>query len=181
MCQGFIIGCALFCLVCQIFNHTAKRTHYIEHSLKTTSRLQLSLGQWTFIPDLQTAIVSTANIFRALHNHPAQIIRLLLQHLCFQHSYLCKTQRPNKDPDHDNPQSPLTHTVHNVARSLNIPSSHYSLANPLPTDSQLYSRYIRATIICPCPALLIAAQGTPRMCEHCNILRSDLYHTSSHS
>ena len=43
--------------------------------------------------------------------------------------------------------------LHNVARSLNISSSHRSLANPLPTDDQLYNQYIRATTMCPCPAL----------------------------
>ena len=45
------------------------------------------------------------------------------------------TQRPDRDPDRDNPQSPLTHAIHNVDRTLNIPSCHHSLANPPPTTA----------------------------------------------
>ena len=45
MRRGLIIGWGLFCPVCQIFNHTAKHTHHIERTLKTTPRLRLQLGQ----------------------------------------------------------------------------------------------------------------------------------------
>ena len=78
-----------------------------------------------------------AEIIRVLRTHPAQNIRPLLNHIRFQHSHLYTTKRPNIDPDRDNPQSPLTHALHNVTRSLNIPSFHHSLASPLPIDSQL--------------------------------------------
>ena len=145
MRRGLIIARALFCPVCQIFNHAAKHTHHIERALKTTPRLRLQLGQWTFIPDNQTALITTGTILRALRTHPAQNIRSLLNHLRFQHSHLYTTQRPDRDPGRDNPQSPLTHALHNVARTLTIPSCHHSLANPLPNDSQLFHRYSRAT------------------------------------
>ena len=122
MRQGIIIGRALFCPVCQVFNHKAKHTHHIERLLKTTPRLRLKLGQWSFIPANQTDLITTAAILRVLRIHPAQNIRTLLNHLRFQHSHLYTTQRPDRDSDRDNPQSPLTHALHNVARTLNIPS-----------------------------------------------------------
>ena len=85
-------------------SHAAKHTHHIERVLKTTPRLRLSLTQWLFMPNLQTTIFPTAAILRALRNHPAQNIRPLLKPLHFQHSCLYRAQRPNRDPDHDNPQ-----------------------------------------------------------------------------
>ena len=148
-------------------------------ALNTTPCLRLSLAQWAFIPNLQTAIAPTAAIHRVLRNHPAQKIRPFLKPLRFQHSHMYKTQRSNRDPDHDNPQSPPIHALHNVARSLNIPSSHHSLANLLPTDGQLYNRYLRTTTMCPCSAFSVPVPGTPRMCEHCNLLRLVVYHTTS--
>ena len=75
MRRGLIIGRAIFCPVCQIFNHAAKHTHHIERELKTTPRLQLQLGQWIFIPDDQTDLITTAAILRVLRTHPAQNIR----------------------------------------------------------------------------------------------------------
>ena len=157
--------------MCQIFKAFAQNN---------TAPTTFTGSIYIFVSNQQTAIIPTANILRVLHNHPAQNNRPLLKHHRFQHSHMYKTLRPNKDPDHDNPQSPLTYALHNVARSLNILSSHYSLANPLPTDNQLYNRHIRVTTMYPCPALHIATQGNPRMCEHYNILRSALYHTSPH-
>ena len=65
MRRGLIIGRALFCPVCQIFNYAAKHTQRIERALKITPQLQLQLGQWTFIPDDQTAVITTAVILRA--------------------------------------------------------------------------------------------------------------------
>ena len=181
MRRGIIIGRALYCPVCQIFNHAAKHTHHIERALKTTPRLRLQLGQLIFIPDDQTDLITTAAILRVLRTHPAQNIRSLLNHLRFQHSHLYTTQRPDKDPDRDNPQSPLTHALHNVARTLNIPSCYHSLANPLPTDSLMIQRYSRAITMCPCPTTTIPTPGTPRMCEHCHLLRTVRTPTPSQS
>ena len=136
MRRGTIISCALFCPVCQIFNHAAKHTHHIERTLKSRSRLRDSLARWTYTPDTQTAITTTAPILHTLKRHPAQHIRSLLNNYRSQQAHLYKTRRSNRDPDRDNPQSPLTHALYNFARTLNIPSSQHSIANPRPTAQQ---------------------------------------------
>ena len=66
MRRGIIIGCVLFCPVCQIINHTAKHTHHIERSLKISPRLRLKLGQWSFVPANQKTLVTMDAILWAL-------------------------------------------------------------------------------------------------------------------
>ena len=81
-------------------------------------------------------------------------------------------QRPLiENPNTDNPQSPLTHALYFVVRTLNIPSSQHSIANPRPTASQHHQRYIRAAAVCLCPILKVSTPRHPRMCEHCALLR----------
>ena len=75
------------------------------------------------------------------------------------------------DPNTDNPQSPLTHALHFVARTLNIPSSQYSIANPRPPTTKQHERYTRAATVCPCPVLKVSTPGYPHMCEYCDLLR----------
>ena len=46
---GLIIGRALFCPVCQIFNYAAKYTYHIERTLRSRLRLLDSLSHMTFV------------------------------------------------------------------------------------------------------------------------------------
>ena len=125
MRRGLIIGRVLYCPVCQLFNHAAKHTHYIERALKTIPRLRLQLGQWTFIPDNQTALTTTAVILRALRTHPAKNIRSLLNHLRFQHSHMYTTQRPEIE-------TPIAIT-HNHLLPMLYTTLHAPLTPPLVT------------------------------------------------
>ena len=136
-----IIGRAMFCSVCTIFNHAAKHTQHVERALKLCTRLRLSFAQLTYIPHMQNDIIPAATILRTLRRHPAQKLRPVLKNHRFQYGYLYKTKRPNTDPDHDNPQSQLTHVLHNFDRSLNIPSSQHLLTNLHPTAKQQHNRY----------------------------------------
>ena len=74
MRRGTIIGRILFCPVCNICNHPANHTHYIERALKLSPFLLLSLTHWTYIPDTQTDVIPTATILRNLRRHPAKKI-----------------------------------------------------------------------------------------------------------
>ena len=105
-----------------------------------------------------------------LREHPVQDISSLLNNLRSQHSHFIPTGSLIGDPNTDHPQSPLTHAIHNLACTLNIPSCQYYLANPRPTDVMQHARYIRAATICPCPVTKITNPGTPRMCEYCDLL-----------
>ena len=87
-----------------------------------------------------------------------------------QHAHLVTTRPLIGDLNNDNHQSPLTHALHFVACTLNIPSSQHSIANPRHMSTQQYQRYIRAAAVCPCPILKISTPGHPRMCEHCALL-----------
>ena len=123
MDRGIIKGGSLFCPVCLIFNHSAHHTKHIERALTSCPRLRLSLYKWTFLPDRHPAIITTATLLNTLRTQTAQNIAPLLRTLRAQHSHLYRTNRPNSDPDQCNPQSPLTHALHNIAPTLNIPSS----------------------------------------------------------
>ena len=148
MRRGIIVGRALFCPVCQIFNHAAKYTHHIERSLKTTPRLRLKLGQWLFIPANQTALVTTAAILRVLQTHPAQNIRPLLNHLQFQHNHLYTTQHPDRDLDRDNPHSPFTHALYT---KLSAPLTSPCIITLLPTRSPTTAKCaIAIAALSPC-------------------------------
>ena len=46
-------------------------------------------------------------------------------------------------------------------------------------DSNTIYIYIRAATLCPCPVLSVDIPGTPRMCEHCNLLQSVIYPPTS--
>ena len=171
MSRGFIIGRALFCPVCKIFNHTTKHSYHIERALRTRPRLRHSLAKLTYIPERNSAITSTRLLLITLREYPAQDISSLLDNLCSQHAHLVTTRPLIGDPNTDNPQSPLTHALHFVARTLNIPSSQHSIANPRPTATQQHQRYIRAAAVCPCPILNVSTPGNPLICEHCALLR----------
>ena len=107
MSRGFIIGRALFCPVCQIFNHAAKHTYHIERALQTRSRLRQSLAKLTYIPEQNAAITTTRLLLITLREHPAQDISSLVDNLRSQHVHLVKTRPLIGDPNTDNPQSPL--------------------------------------------------------------------------
>ena len=177
--RGFIIGRALFCPVCQIFNHAAKHAYHIERALRTRPRLRHSLAKLTYLPNQQSAITTTRLLLITLREHHAQDISSLLDNLRSQHAHLIKTRPLIGDPNTDNPQSPLTHALHFVARTLNIPSTQHSIANPRPTTTQQHQRYIRAATVCPCPILKVAAPGHPHMCEHCALLRQVITKSST--
>ena len=116
-------------------------------------------------------ITSIRLLLITLHEHPAQDITSLLANLLSQHAHLVTTRPLIGDPNTDNPQSPLTHVLHFVARTLNILSSQHFIANPCPTATQQHQRYIRAAAVCPCPILNVSTPGHPRMCEHRALLR----------
>ena len=74
MSRGFVIGRALFCPVCQIFNHAAKHTYHIERTLRTRPHLQQSLAKLTYIPEHNSAITTTRLLLITIQEHPAQDI-----------------------------------------------------------------------------------------------------------
>ena len=136
MSRRFIIGRGLFCPVYQILNHAAKHTYHIERSLRTRPRLRHSLAKLTYVPEQNSAITSTRLFLITLREHPAQDISSLLDNLRSQHAHLVTTRPLIGDPNTNNTQSPLTHALHSVARTLNIPSSQHSIPNPRPTATQ---------------------------------------------
>ena len=75
------------------------------------------------------------------------------------------------DSNTNYPQSPLTHALHNLARTLNVPLCQHFLTNLCPTVAQQHDHYIRAATICPCPVIKIIKPGTPHMCEYCDLLQ----------
>ena len=149
--RGVIRGKSLYCPVYHIFNHAAQHTHHIERALTRNAPLRRSLADLTYTPDTQQPLLTTRALHDILRTYPSHNIAPLLRSLRAQHKHLYTTTRPNHDPDTYNPQSPLTHALQNVARTINAPSSHHSLANPLPTQAQQHQRYIRAASLCPCP------------------------------
>ena len=171
-----IKGCFLFYHVCSIFNHATQHTKHIKRALTSYPRLRFSLSKWTFLPDRQPAITTTSTILTTLRSQTAQNIAPILRTLCDQYIHLYRTRSPNDDPDRYNPQSSLTHALQNVVRTLNIPSSQRSLANPLPTTAQQCQRYSRAATICSCPPRFDTTR-TPRMCENYDFLRSYVHRT----
>ena len=86
--RGFIIGRALFCPVCQIFNHAAKHAYHIERALRTRPRLRHSLAKLTYLPNQQSAITTTRLLLITLREHHAQDISSLLDNLHSQHAHL---------------------------------------------------------------------------------------------
>ena len=171
MNRGTIKGGSLFCPVYLIFNYPVQHIKHIERALTSCPRLRVSLSKWTFLPDRDLAIITTATLLNILRTQTSQNIAPLLRTLRAQHSHLYRTNRPNSDPDRYNPQFPLTHALHNIASTLNIPSSQHLLAKPLPTVTQQYKRYRRAATICPYPPRSDTSQK-PRMCDQCILLRS---------
>ena len=89
--RGFIIGRALFCPVCQIFNHAAKHTYHIERALRSRLRLLDSLSHMTFISGDDTPLITTRCLLMTLREHPAQDITSLLNNLRSQHAHLIHT------------------------------------------------------------------------------------------
>ena len=161
----------LYCSVCQIFNHAAKHTYHNEQALRSRPRLHQSLAKLTYVPDQHSAIISTRLLLITLREHPAQDISSLLDKLRSQHAHLVTTRSLIGDPNTDNPQCSLIHALHFVARTLNIPSSPHSIANPHPTATQQHQRYIRAATVCPCPIIKVSTPGNPHMCKYCALLR----------
>ena len=147
--RELIIGRALYCPVCQIFNHAANHTYHIERALRSRLRLHESLSHMTFIPGDSTTLTTTRCPLMILREHLTQNITLLLNNLRSQHAHLIHTSKLVGDPNIDHPQSPITHTLHNLARTLNIPSCQHSTANPRPIPNQEYARYTRESTICP--------------------------------
>ena len=169
--RGFVIGWALFCPVCQIFNHATKHTYNIERALRSRLRLLDSLSHMTFIPGDNTTLTTTCCLRMTLREHPAQDITSLLNNLRSQYAHLIHICKLVGDPNTDHPQSPITHALHNLARTLNIPSCQHFTTNPLPTSDQEHARYTRAATICPCPITTLVKPGTPRMYEYCDQLK----------
>ena len=66
---------------------------------------------------------------------------------------------------------PITHAIHNLARTLNVPSCQYYAANPRPAPAQEHARYTRVATLCTCPITTLLKPGTPRMCEYCDQLK----------
>ena len=60
----------------------------------------------------------------------------LLDNIRSQHTHLIQIGKLIGDPNTDHPYPPLTHAIHNLARTLNIPSSQHLIANPRPTTQQ---------------------------------------------
>ena len=77
--RGGIISRALFCPVCQIFNHAAKHTHHVEQVLKNRPRQQESLARYVSISNTQTGTIANNTIFRTLRLYLAQGISSLLK------------------------------------------------------------------------------------------------------
>ena len=115
--RGFIIGPALFYPVYQIFNHAAKHIYHIERDLRTRPRLRQSLTKLTYMLDNDTALTSTRLLLITLQEHHVQDISSLFDNLRSQHTHLITTKPLIGDPNTDNPQSPLTHALHFVART----------------------------------------------------------------
>ena len=86
------------------------------------------------------------------------------------HIYIFTIQWPNRDLDRDNPRYPLTHALHNYTRTLNIPFSQHSLANPRSTTAQQHVWYTRATTVYPHSVIQVDTPGTPRTCEYVNTM-----------
>ena len=78
MNRGTIKGGSLFSPVCLIFNHSAQHTKHIERAITSCPRLQVSLSKWTFLPDRQPAIITTATLLNTLRTQTAQNIAPLL-------------------------------------------------------------------------------------------------------
>ena len=125
----------------------------------------------TYIPGKDIALTTTRCFLMTLREYPAKDITSLLNNLRSQHSHLISTGQLICDHNTDHPQSPLTHSLHNLARTLNIPSCQHSVDNPRPTDAQQHARYIRAATIYPCLVTNIDKPGTPCMCEYCDLLQ----------
>ena len=123
MKRGILQEGYLFYPIYKIFNHAAQHTKYIEWTITSCPRIRVTLANWTFLPDRQPVLMTTANLLTTIRTQTADNIVPLLRSLRAQHSHLYRTSRPNVDPDRYNPQSLLTHALHNVARTLNIPSS----------------------------------------------------------
>ena len=166
--RGFVIGWALFCPVCQIFNHATKHTYNIERALRSRLRLLDSLSHMAFIPGNNTTLTTTCWLLMTLREHPAQDITPLLNNLRSQHAHLIHTGKLVGDPNTDHPQSPITHALYNLVRTLNIPSCQHSISNLHPTPAQEHVRYTRAKTICLYPITTLVKPGTPRMCEYCD-------------
>ena len=124
-------------------------------------------------------LTSTRPLLITLREHPVQGISSLLDNPRSQYAHLITTRLLIGDLNNNNPQSRLTHVLHFVARTLNIPSSQKSIANPHPTTTQQHDRYTRAATIYPCPILKVSIPGYPHMCEYCALLRHVL--TNSHT
>ena len=125
----------------------------------------------TFIPGDNTILTTTRCLLMTLREHPSQKITSLLNNLRSQHAHLIHTGKFVGDPNTDHPQSPITYELHNLARTLNIPSCQHSIANPCPTPAKEHARYTRAATIFPCPITTLATPGIPRMCEFCDQLK----------
>ena len=123
-----------------------------------------------YILGKDTALTTTRCILMTLRKHPAQDITSLLDNLRSQYAHLIQTGKLIGDPNIDYPRFPITHVLHNLARTLNIPSCQHSIANTHPTIAQQYARYTRASTVCPCPVTTINKPDTPRMCEYCALL-----------
>ena len=76
--------------------------------------------------------VQFSNFYRcvliALREHLAHGTTSLLDNLCSQHTHLIQIGKLIGDPNTDHPYPSLTHAIHNLARTLNIPSSQHSIA-----------------------------------------------------
>ena len=82
----------------------------------------------TFIPGDNTALTTSRCLLMTLRDYPAQYITSLLNNLRSQHTHLIHTGKLVGDPNTDHPQSPITHALQNLARTLNIPP----VSTPLP-------------------------------------------------
>lgn len=118
--RGVIIGKALFCHVCKIFNHAVKYTYHIERVLRSHPRLRLAPFILTYIPGNNTAITITRYLLTTLRQS-AQDTTLLLDALLSQYVHLIPTGKLISDPT-NYPQSRITHALHHLTRALNIPS-----------------------------------------------------------
>ena len=81
-------------------------------------------------------ITTTRVLLIAMWEHPAQDVNLLLNNPRSQHTHLITTGKLDGDPNMNNPQSHLTHTLYHLARTLKIFSSQHSFTNPRPTITQ---------------------------------------------
>ena len=120
--RGFISGRARFSLVCQIFNHAANHTYHIERVFRSHPRLIELLSHMASIPGNNIALTTTRCLLMTLREHPAQNIISILNYLRSQYVDLIHTGKLIGDPNLDHPQSLSIHALHNLARTLNIPS-----------------------------------------------------------